>query len=196
MKILSIRLVLVAFVLTGSSVAADVITFDGLSNDGSGSFTSGTEGAYTITNGGVDNLSSASVPGGGDLSLGHKDSGNAIIRLDRGGAQFMFSSLSLRERFSTSNPDVTVTGYTSDFGVGLVGSETYDVTSGFVTHFATAGAGLYNDVIRYLEIDLGAAVGGQTLINNVQVVPEPSSFAFLALIATGGMTVRRRRKRT
>ncbi|MDG2130319.1 MAG: PEP-CTERM sorting domain-containing protein [Fuerstiella sp.] len=196
MKILSIRLVLVAFVLTGSSVAADVITFDGLSNDiVSDSFTSGTEGAYTITNGGVDNLSSASVPGGGDLSLGHKDSGNAIIRLDRGGAQFMFSSLSLRERFSTSNPDVTVTGYTSDFGVGLVGSETYDVTGGFVTHFATAG-GLLHDWVGYLEIDLGAAVGGQTLINNVQVVPEPSSFAFLALIATGGMTVRRRRKRT
>ena len=194
MKTYSIGLVLSVCLLGGSSVRANIITFDQFVND-SGFFTSGVEAGYTITNGTVNNLAvNTTDPGGGDSSIGHQNSGATIIQIDHGGGEFSFSGLDLKENFSNSNPDVTVTGYTGSFGGTVVGLESYGLTAGFVTHAATAG-GLLGDLITHLEINLGVGVG-QTLVNNVQVVPEPSSLAFLALVVTGGMTVRRRRKKT
>ena len=196
MKTSSIGLVLSVCLLGGSSVRASIITFDQFANNGSGFFVSGVEAGYTITNGTVNNLAvNTTEPGTGDFSIGHQGAGSTIIQIDQGGGEFYFAGLDLKEKFSNSNPNVIVTGYTGSFGGTTIGTEEYGLTAGFVTHVATAGAGLLGDLITHLEINLGVGVG-QTLVNNVQVVPEPSSLAFLALVATGGMTVRRRRKKT
>ncbi|MEO2018840.1 MAG: PEP-CTERM sorting domain-containing protein, partial [Fuerstiella sp.] len=99
----------------------------------------------------------------------------------------------------TGNASVVVKGFTggfSDTGGTEVGTELFALSfGGFATRFATSGPGLSGVDITHLLIDLGDYVDGETFIDNVHVVPEPSSFAFLALIATGGMTVRRRRKK-
>ncbi|MEO2018809.1 MAG: hypothetical protein ABGZ53_31055, partial [Fuerstiella sp.] len=188
MKASSIGLVLSVCLLGGTSVRADIITFDQFVNTGAvgfENFTSGTEAGFTITNGNVNNLAVSPNPGGGDLSVGHKAAGNpgTIIQIDRGGDLFAFGGLDLKWVFS-ANPDVSVTGYTGSFGGTVIGTESYGLTGGFVTHVATAGAGLLGDLITHLEINLGVGVG-QTLVNNLNVaVPEPSSFAFLALVAT------------
>ena len=182
---------------------AEIIDFEGLTGLGQKFPGTGSdpysEGGYNVTHGPNDNLGQFNVAG--SKALGHFDVGGAQIRIDKGGSVFTFLGLDLRQDVAgVANPTVKVYGFTGaviDYSGVAVASETFTAPSGsFSTFLATVGnlAGVSN--LTHLLIDLDTAISAQTFVDNVQVVPEPSSFAFLALIATGGMTVRRRRKRT
>lgn len=182
--------VLLLLALSASVASAATIDFEGFAP---GSFSNGVEDGYTINstlgNGEIyDYLVAGNV-------LGHDAPGNATITITNGGL-FTFDSIDVGFFNFIALPlppsPVVITGLN---GLTTIGVEVFNPANGSLsTHLATALAGLAIDT---LIIELGAAVVGPTVIDNivlgdVSAVPVPAAVWFLGSALMGLLAYRKK----
>ena len=182
-------LALLSLVVTAPKAQADIVTFDNLPGNNDDSFTSFTEGNFTV---------SALT---GDVRVG-KNFGNPVpdifgngvfsVQVTRTGNQaFTFSSVDLASGLFNGSDSYSITGF---LGANQVLSQTGSVSS-FST-VASSGLTTVLDrlVISYTVVATSANVDNINVTPSNTAAPEPGSLALLLpVVGFAGMVIRKRR---